>query len=45
MALLFCYLKVNDAAVTVKVKVSPIYDLYAGKVPVREDICPGQSAL
>ena len=26
-------------------KVGPIYDSYAGEVPVREDTCPGPSAL
>ena len=28
-----------------KVKVSPIYDPYVREVPVREDTCPGLSAL
>ena len=29
----------------IKVKVGPIYDPYEGGVPVREDTCPGPSAL
>ena len=29
----------------VKVKASPIYDPYVEEVPIREDTCPGPSAL
>ena len=30
---------------SLKVKVSPIYDPYVEEVPIREDTCPGPSAL